>query len=232
MTKITKRIQPLDVRSEPFTLKYKMTPEFNDFIEFSNHCKNQIALKIQSILDLINKKMNVNLHFKIHDNDNISEMGLMKFEFKKECIGDQVFCIVSCRGVLKLQCDQYGFKLKKSYSYFYVSLDRNINIESMYYSSISHDTLDSSLTLKFDNLLNLIEYDYIIQAMCLDYEIRKTKSKNMMCPYEDELFLHRLITDYSAETAELFPELTVDGVYDFSSEDFINRRTLYNMTLI
>jgi len=232
MTKITKRIRPLEVRPEPFTLRYYMTPEFNDFIEFSNHCKNQIVLKIQSILDFINKKMNVKLHLNIYDNGNISEIGLMKFKFEKECVGEHVFCVVSCRGVLKLKCEQYSFRLKESYSYFYVLLDKDINIQSVYYSAISYETLDSSLTLKFDNLLNLIEYDYVIQSMCLDYEIRKFKSKDMMCPYDDELFLHSLITNYTTETIELFPEFNSCGVYDFVSDDFTNRRTLYNMTLI
>lgn len=232
MQKIKQRVKPIDIKSEPFTLRYCMTPDFNDYADFLTHCKDQIASKLQSILDFINKKMNVNLHLNIHENGNVSEMGLIHFKFEKECVGEHIFCIVSYHGFLKLKCHEYAFKLADSYSFFCVPLTKDLEIESIHYSSCSFETVDKYINLKFDNLLNLTEYRYIIQSIVLDCEISKFKSKDMMCPYEDEVFLHSLITNYSAEATELFPELILTGVYDFNSADFINRRALYSMTLI
>lgn len=222
------------IETEVFKETILITPEHGSYEQFVSEYKKDIFNKVQAVMDFITLNMDAKLRFQVNEFDNIYEIALMKFKFRKITEGKSTTCIVTSDGFLTFECNGFAFKFDNAYSYFYATLDKQLDLVQFEYSSVHYDkhNVDRSINLKFDKDTHMTEYYYTVRSTFFGWEIGRLKSKDMLCPYADELFLHNTLTKRTPLMDELFPELSVDGVYDFSSPDFKRRFTLFEMSLI
>lgn len=224
------------IETEVFKETILITPEHGSYEKFVSEYKKNIFNKVQSVMDFISLKMDAKLSFQVNDFDNIFEIALMKFNFRKVTEGISTKCIITFDGFLTFECNRFAFKFDSAYSYFYSILNKQLDLVHFEYSSVSYDkhkhNVDRSINLKFDKYTNMTEYYYIVRSTFFGWELGRLKNRDMLCPYADELFLHSTITKRTPLMDELFPELYIDGVYDFASYDFKSRFTLFEMSLI
>lgn len=232
-------ITKTEIKNQSFSKRFYMTPEFSTYEDFLIHCKNQFTIKVQTVMNFISLKMKATLlPLKTHDfseNDiDIFDVTSMQVRFKKEIIDGHTFCVATYNGILTFECSEFDFKFKNSYSYFYAVLNESLDLATFEYSSLFYDKteLDKSVHLKFDSDAMMTEYSYTVTSSYFGWTIGRFKSKDMLCPYTDELFLHNSVAKRTSLMNELFPELLVVGVYDFSTDEFKNKMTLLEMSLI
>lgn len=222
------------IETEVFKETILITPEHGSYDHFVSEYKKNIFNKVQEIIEFISLKMDAKLQFQVNEFDNIYEIALMKFNFRKVTEGRSTTCIITSDGYLTFECNAFAFKFDNAYSYFYAILNKKLDLVHFEYSSVQYDkhNVDRSINLKFDKDTRMTEYYYTVRSTFFGWELGRLKNKNMICPYADELFLHNTLTKRTPLMDELFPELSVDGVYDFSSPDFKRRFTLFEMSLI
>lgn len=227
-----------DIKDQKLVKKLLMPSNYASYEQFIDHCISQITIKVQSIMDDLSIKMNARLKFGSHEFldglDDALVIALMKICFKKEVVDGHTFCVATFNGVLSFECGTFDFKFNQSYSYFHVIVNEELELTSFEYSSVFYDSqnVNKRVNLKFDQDANLTEYLYKVDSSFFGWTVERLKSKDMLCPYSDELFLHNSIAHRTALMNEIFPELSVMGVYDFSSPEFKRKLTLFEMSLI
>jgi hypothetical protein len=227
-----------DIKDQELVKKFLMPPDYISYDDFIDHCINQITVKVQSIMDDLSIKMNARLKFGSHSFldglDDSLIIALMKICFKKEVVDGQIFCVANFNGILSFECGTFDFKFNQSYSYFHVIVNEELELTAFEYSSVVYDSqnVNKRVNLKFDQNANLTEYLYKVDSSFFGWSVERLKSKEMLCPYADELFLHNSIAHRTPLMNDLFPELSIIGVYDFSSPEFKRKLTLFEMSLI
>jgi len=227
-----------DINEQSLVKKFLMPHDYSSYDQFIDHCINEITIKVQSIMDDLSIKMNARLKFGSHSIlDGLNDflvIALMKICFKKEVVDEQTFCVATFNGILSFECGAFDFKFNRSHSYFHVVVNEDLELIAFEYSSVVYDNqnVNKRVNLKFDQESNLTEYLYKVDSNFFGWSVERLKSKNMLCPYADELFLHNSIAHRTPLMDELFPELSVIGVYDFSSPEFKRKLTLFQMSLI
>ena len=227
-----------DIKDQEIVKKFWMPPNYASYDQFIDHCINEITIKVQSIMDDLSIKMNARLKFSSHSIlDGLNDflvIALMKICFKKEVVDEQTFCVATFNGILSFECGTFDFKFNQSYSYFHVIVNEALELTAFEYSSVVYDkqNVNKRVNLKFDQDANLTAYLYQVDSTFFGWSVERLKSKDMLCLYSDELFLHNSIAHRTPLMDELFPELSVIGVYDFSSPEFKRKLTLFEMSLI
>jgi hypothetical protein len=227
-----------DIKDQELVKKFLMPPNYASYEQFIDHCINEITIKVQSIMDDLSIKMNARLKFGSHSIlDGLNDflvIALMKICFKKEVVDEQTFCVATFNGILSFECGTFDFKFNQSYSYFHVIVNEKLELTAFEYSTVVYDkqNVNKRVNLKFDQDANLTEYLYKVDSTFFGWSVERLKSKDMLCLYSDELFLHNSIAHRTPLMDELFPELSVIGVYDFSSPEFKRKLTLFEMSLI
>mgnify|MGYP006187510567 FL=1 len=232
-------ITKTEIKNQSYSERFYMTPEFSAYEDFLIHCKLHFTTKVQTVMDFISLTMKATLlplkTYDFSDNDiDIFDITSMQVRFKKEIIDGHTFCVATYNGILTFECSDFDFKFKNSYSYFYAVLNESLELATFEYSSLFYDKteLDKSVHLKFDSEAMMTEYSYTVTSSYFGWTIGRFKSKEMLCPYTDELFLHDSVAKRTSLMNELFPELYVIGVYDFSAPEFKRKLTLFQMSLI
>ena len=148
------------IETEVFKETVLITPDHGSYENFVSEYKKNIFNKVQEVMDFISLKMDAKLRFQVNEFDNIYEIALMKFNFRKVTEGRSTTCIITFDGYLTFECNRFAFKFDNAYSYFYAILNKQLDLVQFEYSSVHYNkhNVDRSINLKFDKDTNMTEY--------------------------------------------------------------------------
>jgi hypothetical protein len=151
------------------------------------------------------------------------------------CNGREYFKIKGLKNIT-LPCIFNNFTLKNPHlSHITIFFDDDFKIESLICESRNKDRLNNDVKIIFQGFnhllqLNWLEYKFI--NVLTNIHTGFIRKDNALSSFEDESFFWKLFTHQIAENNELIPEFYVPSAYDFNSDDFKNRMTVYDMLCI
>ncbi len=208
---------------------YNCLDDFNTSIQ---RRKDLIKSNLEKSFNTVEKHFNMRLIRDIIEKDSsIVIQGKNQYQFTVSKWFDSK---INSENHLEFDCLDFPLPVPNIHSStFSISLNNDFSIAKSEYSLTfkGKNRERFSVKLKFDESFNIIEMNNQSVAFHLeDYGIRKTlKTKEQLCPFEDEIILFKLSINNDKDIKELIPEYYIPSVYNFHSAEFKERLNLFSM---
>lgn len=129
------------------------------------------------------------------------------------------------------RCSQFPFIFPQpSKSVLTVVFDRYFNINYVQFKSMAKDGADyTTIDLVFNKDLALESIQFKPSTYRCDVSLIEMKKGNLVLPLADEVLLFKLYCTRGDEVKQLLPEYYIPSAYDFNTEDFLDRLSVFSM---
>jgi len=134
---------------------------------------------------------------------------------------------------IEFRCSQFPFILPQpSKSVLTVVFDRYFNINYVEFKSMAKDcTGYTKIELVFNKDLALESIKFKPSTYRSDVSLIETKKGNLISPLADEVVVFQLYLNQNDEIKQLLPEYYIPSAYDFTTQDFSDRLSVFSMLI-
>jgi hypothetical protein len=192
--------------------RYNLEAVKDKFCENLAKIENLLNLNIESTYTLIDDKFTIHA---VHDTT------LTPFTY--DCLNQTTD--------IGFRCSQFSFILPEpSKSVLNVVFDRCFNINYVEFKSMAKDGSGfSKIELVFNKYLALESIKFQPSTYRADVSLIEMKKGNLVLPLADEVLLFKLYCTRGDEVKQLLPEYYIPSAYDFNTEDFLDRLSVFSM---
>lgn len=176
--------------------------------------ENTLDLKIESTYTLVDSELTIHA---------IYDMTFTDFTYDA--------CINGKTTGIGFRCSRFPFILPApSKSVLTVVFDKYFNISYVEFKSMAKQGSNyTKLDLVFNKKLDLESISFQPSTHRNDVCLVELKKAPLLSALSDEALLFKLYLSKNEETKELLPEYHIPSAYDFSSQDFTDRLSVFSM---